>query len=58
MPFGSVFNTYHGVPILGCATTDSTIFLCKIVKFSTVLGIFGVPFVRDLYVLFLGVHLH
>ena len=36
MPFGSVFSTYHGVPILGCATTDSTIFLCKIGKFSTV----------------------
>jgi len=32
--FGSIFNTYHGAPILCCTTTD--------------FGIFGVAFVRAL----------
>jgi len=39
--FGSIFNSYHGAPILCCTTTNLGIF-------DTVLGIFGVAFVRAL----------
>jgi len=42
--FGSIFNTYHGAPILCCTTTD-LVFLCKVGIFGTVLKIFGVAFV-------------
>jgi len=46
--FGSIFNACHGAPILCCTTTDLWILLCKIGIFDTVLGIFGVAFVRAL----------
>jgi len=46
--FGSIFNTYDGASILCCTTTDLIIFLCEIVVFGTVLGIFGVAFGRVL----------
>ena len=48
--FGSIFNTDHGAPILCCTTTDLEIFLCEIGIFGTVLGIFGVAFVRAPFV--------
>jgi len=41
--FGSIFNIYHGTPILCCTTTDLGIF-------DTDFGIFGVAFVRALLI--------
>ena len=46
--FSSIFNTYHGAPILCCTTTDLYIFYVKQGFFGAVLGILGVAFVTAL----------
>jgi len=39
MMFGSIFDTYHGVPILYCNTTNLGSFFVKFKLFGTFLGI-------------------
>ena len=50
--FGSIVNTYHGATILCCTTTDLGILYVKSRCFGTVLGIFGVTFVKTLVACF------